>query len=401
LGYLNDKVAKTIVRDPQHFPVVRAIFDLVLGGRSPREAALIARDEWGFRTPIRRKIGGVPLSMSSIYQLLGNPFYAGVIVWNGQIHPGRHDPLVSISEFDEVQRRLAGRDHPRPKELSFTYRGLLRCGGCQRVLTPDRKRNRHGHTYIYYHCSKRHLTKCPEPSIEERQLEAQVATYLHSLTLPDWAHDELQRLAAQSSMEWAEAERARLASLRARLTEVLRQISELTGLRLRSMLSDEEFTAERARLDMERMLIEEKLKKPASADQLSSPLPALISFSKQAADWFLTGSPERKRRVLEILGPHPLVKGKILSIQAAKSIETLRRIATCPSLLGGQQDVLTLHRPGESDGDINQAFAMLEAAVNDDADVARGQALIIRELEEDPRADGHLLSPSRPLRLAG
>lgn len=52
LGYLNDKVAKTIIRDPQHFPIVRAIFDLVLGGRSPREAALIARDEWGFRTPM-------------------------------------------------------------------------------------------------------------------------------------------------------------------------------------------------------------------------------------------------------------------------------------------------------------------------------------------------------------
>lgn len=396
LGYLNDKATKTIVPDPTHFPVVRAFFDLVLAGRSPREAGIIARDEWGFRTPIRRKTGGVPLGMSSIYQMLANPFYAGVIVWNGQIYPGRHAPVVSMAEFDEVQRRLAGSDHVRPKELSFTYRGLLRCGGCSRILTAERKRNRHGSLYTYYHCSKRHLTKCPEPSIEERQLENQIAEFLQSLTLPAWAVGELRRLAEQSSTDWAAAELARRTSLKGRLEEVVRQTRELTGLRLRSLLTDDEFTAERARLDMERLLIEEKLQKPVSDDQRSSPLASLISFSNNAMDWFLAGDTNRRRRVLEILGPHPTVKGKILSIQAAKSIETLRKIATCPSLLGGLQDVLTLHRPGDSHECIDRVFQVLQAAVDDDVQSAGEQIVMLQELNED--AGSRLLSPSCPLR---
>jgi len=58
LGYLNDKETKTIVKDKVNFPLVRKMFDLMLTGvYSPRDIALKARDEWGFRTPKRNHIG--------------------------------------------------------------------------------------------------------------------------------------------------------------------------------------------------------------------------------------------------------------------------------------------------------------------------------------------------------
>jgi site-specific DNA recombinase len=86
IGYLNDLATKTIVRNPDHFPLIRKIFDLMLtGAYSTRQIGSIARDEWGLRSRKRRRIGGAPLGMNAIYKILSNPFYAGLIVWSGQV----------------------------------------------------------------------------------------------------------------------------------------------------------------------------------------------------------------------------------------------------------------------------------------------------------------------------
>jgi len=75
LGYLNDPDTKTIVKDPIHLPLVRAMFELMLtGAYTPKQIAVMARDECGFLTPKKKRIGGTPLALSSIYKILSNPF---------------------------------------------------------------------------------------------------------------------------------------------------------------------------------------------------------------------------------------------------------------------------------------------------------------------------------------
>lgn len=364
LGYLNDKASKTIVLDPPNDAVVRNIFTLVLAGCSPRRAAYIARDDWGFRTPMRRKKGGVPLAMSSIYQMLNNPFYAGLIVWRGQIHQGKHEPLISVEDFDRLQQRLAhARPPARSERLSFTYSGLLRCGGCGRMLTAQRTVNRFGTEYVYYLCSHKHLSRCSERAIEVRSLETQIATYLRHLALPDWAQAELQRLVREQEVDSARLEEARRTSLQETHAAIVQQLQELTGLRIRSLVTDAEFTQQRARLEEERLRLEERRREPAQSHEAPKPLAALISFSNDAAKWFLAGDEGRKRRVLEIIGQNPTVTGKIFSIQAAETINILREIAASPSLLGGLDGNKT---PGDHVGitrSLEEAISQLKGAI--------------------------------------
>jgi site-specific DNA recombinase len=67
IGYRNDKETSTIVIDPERFPVVRQMWDLMLTGTcSPRRLCVIARDEWGLRTPKRKRTGGNPLAESAV-----------------------------------------------------------------------------------------------------------------------------------------------------------------------------------------------------------------------------------------------------------------------------------------------------------------------------------------------
>ncbi|QIG95517.1 recombinase family protein [Bradyrhizobium sp. 6(2017)] len=120
LGYLNDPDTKTIVKDPAHFPLMRAMFDLMLtGSYTAKQIAVIARDEWGFLTPRKRRIGGRPLALSSIYQILGNPFYAGIIKWGGQTYPGKHDAVITIDEFERVRSLLERPGRARPKRRAL------------------------------------------------------------------------------------------------------------------------------------------------------------------------------------------------------------------------------------------------------------------------------------------
>lgn len=85
IGYMNagtEKGNKTIEVDPERFPIVRRIWDFYLSGHySVRELQILANEQWGLRTPQRRKLGGRKLAMSQMYAILNNPFYMGKFPW--------------------------------------------------------------------------------------------------------------------------------------------------------------------------------------------------------------------------------------------------------------------------------------------------------------------------------
>jgi site-specific DNA recombinase len=104
LGYANCSRTKTIIPDGKYFPLIRKMWELMLTGTyTPPKLVAYVNKEWGFRTPIRTKTGGKPLSRSSIYKMFENEFYKGVITWNGKKYKGIHKKLVTPAEFERVQ----------------------------------------------------------------------------------------------------------------------------------------------------------------------------------------------------------------------------------------------------------------------------------------------------------
>jgi DNA invertase Pin-like site-specific DNA recombinase len=159
LGYLNNRNfaqgERTIDADPERFPLVRRLWDLMLTGRyTPPKILAIANHEWGLRTRLMRKIGGTPLSQSGIYKLFTNAFYAGMFAYNGQLYQGRHEPMVILEEYDRVQVLLGRKGKPRPQRHSFAFTGLIRCGACGAMITAEekikRQKNGNVHRYVYY-----------------------------------------------------------------------------------------------------------------------------------------------------------------------------------------------------------------------------------------------------------
>jgi len=217
------------------------MFELLFAGKSPRQIWDVARFEWISETRKQRKIGGKHLALGAIYKLLNNPFYAGVIVWNGRQYPGAHEPMISWHEFERVQALLVRSGKRRPQRRSFAFTGIIRCGECGFTVTAEEKTNRYGSHYTYYHCSKRRPDyRCHQPSVQAIDLEDQISSFLESVTLP-------VRLFEWANKMYANNPKAPLAILKARrlfIEEAMARnrtaLKNLTAMRVREMIDDKE-----------------------------------------------------------------------------------------------------------------------------------------------------------------
>lgn len=369
VGYLNDPVTRTIVPDPERFPLVRRMFDLALAGQSPKQIALIARDEWGLTSSPGKHIGR-PLALATVYKVLSNRFYVGEITHAGATYPGRHRPMITDAEFERVQSRLRKPGRPRPSRHRFAFTGLIRCGACCGMVTAEHKTNAYGARYVYYHCAKRRIgPRCPERSIEGRELERQIIAFLSGLAVPDeladWGRERL-RIAKKDETGFREA---RQKSLDKVLTATEAQMKELTGLRLRRMIDDAEFTAERQRLDRELSNLRQARTEALAAANPSEVIElfeSVVSFSKQAVDRFSEADPATRRRMLELCGSNFSLKAKKLSIQAAK---LFRWRGENPNILSGRgqvEDVRTFRPRTEAEGWFKEMLAHADSSKCDE-----------------------------------
>ena len=319
-GYLNEAATNTIVRDPERFPLVRRMWDLMLTrSYSPKEIQTIANQEWGFRTVKRKRRGGNPLSLGTVYKIFGNPFYAGVIEWNHRVLPGKHEAMVTIDEFDCVQRLLGRPGRPQPKRYEFAYTGMIKCGECGLSVTAEEKTNRYGSRYRYYHCTRRRRDRvCRQAFVPEPMLDRQIVEFLQAITIPErfynWCINKLERLAAERRKK-TEDKHLSLQNAQAALA---RETENLTRLRLKDLVSDEEYARERERLDRERLRLTQNLTSRQDDGSRFELATDLIVFNKHAVSWFCRGDLHIKRLILEFVGSNFSLKDKTLSIDAAK-----------------------------------------------------------------------------------
>jgi site-specific DNA recombinase len=200
-GYLNimlkDKGYRIIKIDKKRFDSLRKAFDMMLTGNySVPQVLNKLNDDWNFKTRIRK--GG--LTRSSLYRIFTNPFYAGIIEYNGKQKIGKHKAMITLAEYDRIQILLGKKGRPRIRKNVFAYSGLIRCANCGSLVSADKKTKfikaeKKEKTYIYYRCNrKKPNIKCTEQAISETILEEQVNEMLDNYdVIPEFAqlYDEI------------------------------------------------------------------------------------------------------------------------------------------------------------------------------------------------------------------
>jgi len=208
LGYLNvveegsddgRRARRTIINDPETWSLIREGFRLYLTGDY---SVFHLRDilyERGLRSRRGRK-----LSNSIMTHMLNNPFYAGLMVWKNARRIGRHEPMITIQEYERVQAIL--RSHNlnanRRRKHVFLLRGILFCGICGQRFTAEKHPAR---DKAYYRCAamKKHSNRNQHVSVEslERQVEEKFKTVQFSPEFIKRVIDRLHEISVRQSQD--------------------------------------------------------------------------------------------------------------------------------------------------------------------------------------------------------
>lgn len=98
-GYLYDNVNRRHIPDPIRFPIVKRLLELALAGVKMRFIYKELMTMEGFVTTARGSRGGLPIPKKYLYAMLRDPFYAGMVAWEGRLYEGIHEPVVNWPDF--------------------------------------------------------------------------------------------------------------------------------------------------------------------------------------------------------------------------------------------------------------------------------------------------------------
>lgn len=199
-------------------------------------------NEGGWRPRGRGKRALSLWTKDSVTMLLTNRFYLGEVRYRGDWLPGQHEPVITESLFDRVQRARIKR-HKAPgvsapkKSLDYCLSGVARCARCGNPLrgySSDPVRR------YYRDPARDRATGCLQRVIPADEAEQRVGDALRTFTLPDDWRDQVLATLTKQSDGAADTERERR-----QLVEQLRRL----GVRFElGDIDDQEYRQKREKL---------------------------------------------------------------------------------------------------------------------------------------------------------
>ncbi|WP_405996495.1 recombinase family protein [Streptomyces sp. NBC_00986] len=256
-------------------------------------------------------IDGKPIKGDRVFRMLHNPYYVGVIRWNGKQYPGSHEPIVPVELFEQVQRTLSRSatqiQHYRKHHPLF--QGFVTCAACDGLLVWETAKG-----YWY--------GKCPKPRscsrrrfVRQEVIEEQLAGALSRLKAPrprltTWLKNELEAgLRSQLSLQEAAAE-----GLKQEGARIQAKLTILYDDRLEGRINAGEYDLKAVSLHAQQADLARQLRSLEAED--TSYLETAFSFvemTQRAADEFAKSTDgERKRELISELFDKLILNGEQL-----------------------------------------------------------------------------------------
>lgn len=134
LGYEAVGHGKPFQINEAEYAMVSYIMDLYDNQNMDETAIARKCNDLGYKTK-----RGNPFERRTIDRILQNPFYCGIVSWNGVEFEGAHEVRISKERFDRRQRLITSRKRPMKARNISTCKhwlsGLLKCSVCGATLS--------------------------------------------------------------------------------------------------------------------------------------------------------------------------------------------------------------------------------------------------------------------------
>lgn len=316
-GYVTATVGgkKIHVPDPIKAPLMQKIFRKYL--EPGQSYASIAQEmyELGIKTKTGRAF-----NKSKAHKILTNPYYIGIIKFNGKEYPGAQEHLISRELYDQVQFKS---HHGRPRvpvKHNAPLKGLIRCSDCHTVVTWQLQK---GH---YYGICKQLSNACSKARMLRHDLvEEMIINKLADLVCPS---KELMNWVTVTMHQYFENNIATQKRMEDTLNDQLLRIQRMDDCLYDDKLSGE-ITKERY-TEKHEILMSEKTQVNQQLSKLESSLGvklkqrfAVMELTQRAAQIYPNKSPEQKRLILSKLFAEIRVSGGVISVNYTKFAEAI------------------------------------------------------------------------------
>ena len=339
IGYLSKRELignqdiRSVILDPVRAPLVQLAFTLYSTGEWPLKRLAAHLEEQGLRSRGTRRYPERPLGDNRLQKMLRNPYYMGIVEWNGKRYPGKHERLVSEDTFDRVQALLAAArvGGERPQKHEHYLRGTVVCDECMGRLLYGCHRGRGGRQYEYFCCNnrtvRRRKTKCSSGHASVPTVEEHIEEHYHGVRIAAEVQEQIRaelraELADRSTLIERETERHQRA-----LKAIEAKQEKLVQLYYKDLVSEDVFAAEQDRLKDERRAAQ-RLQEAATTEleDIQQALELALSRVSKPYEVYTQGT-ELERRIMNRaifdrieIGPDAEITGTTLTpIYAALS----------------------------------------------------------------------------------
>jgi site-specific DNA recombinase len=341
LGYLNTKHEirgeNYIIKDPERFDLIKKAWQMMLTGEYTIPKLLkIMNDDWGIRTRTTRHRGGGKINKSTMYNMLTNIFYTGLFIYNGEIGNGKHESMITMDEFDIVQKMLGRYGKPRAKSHIFSYTGTMICGECGSAVTACTKTKliktkNELRDYTFYYCSHRkkgsencsQKTYIPLADVED-MIKEELSKYTISEKFRNWALRILEEEHSEETKERELIYKTQLGDIEASQ----RELDNLITMRMRDLINDEQYASRKNELTEKIVVLKQKINETENrAVNWLQYTEQVFDFAQVAKSKFedTNTTLDEKKSIFTALGWNYIVKDKKLFISPNDWLEPIEK----------------------------------------------------------------------------
>lgn len=312
-------ISKNIVPDPTRKPYIVKAFELRLEGNSFRTIAKILKDE-GFRSNTKKQ--GI-VGQNQIETMLKNPFYYGVMKYDGGLYPHKYEPIITKQLFDSVQNINETRNIERGKtktKRTYTFQGLLKCATCGCSYSSYEKKGN-----VYLRCTKaKEGVTCNQPPTSEAHLTPQVTELLEKLALNEQVISKLLDTMKQKHDQVQLYYQNAISESRDKIIDLDKKLGILYSDRLDGRITPEDYDKYRAAYETDKRKAEETLVQLTNDDSsfiVTSEY--LLKLAQNAKSIFESSQPAQKNRILRTLLANCKINEKRLQLNLLKPFSAL------------------------------------------------------------------------------
>jgi len=327
LGYRNNRLTAELELDADQAPVIRRLFRLFATGRYTLRRLTEVAAELG----LRYRNNPNPANRCTIYTMLQNPIYCGLVRWGGEVVEGKHEPIITRALFDRVKETI-GRTN-RPRNLKFAFGGLAICGGCGSTVTAERHRKslKDGtrREYVYYHCTgwKNGGSICAY--VREEHLVAQLAEPLKSLAIDKATFVALQKGLRARHEEDARTAKERRVTLSTEASRLKGRLDQAYNDKLDGLISADQYREKAAAWQNRIEKVREELRGlDAGGEAMIQEAMRLIDLARRAHTLFQQRPDNfEKRKVIDLLVSRVVIPGQKVLSNWREPFQSLSKLA--------------------------------------------------------------------------